>query len=205
MSDGPPSQAPRKHFFRTAVVLVLSAALLWLAVVSAEIVRQSEQDEARAAGAIVVMGAAEYSGRPSPVLRARLDHAYDLYQRGLALLVIISGGAGGDPRYSEGEVGRDYLLKRGVPDQALVAETTGEDTAESAQRVATIMRANGLETCDAVSDAYHMFRVKKILEREGITAYASPRPGSMPKSVWGKTWAVLREAVSYTAWRMHLG
>lgn len=189
---------------RNILLLLLTAALAWLAYVSLRIARQASRNEARAAGAIVVFGAAEYSGRPSPVLRARLDHAYDLYQRGLALLVITTGGAGGDPKFSEGAVGRDYLAKRGVPDRALIAETQGSDTDQSAQRVATILRANGVESCDAVSDAYHMFRVKKMMERQGITAYAAPRPESLPKSAWTRSWAILREAVSYTAWKMHL-
>ena len=188
----------------TAALLMGTAALAWVAAVSIAIERQAGRDEARPAGAIVIFGAAEYAGRPSPVLRARLDHAFDLYQRKLAGLVIVTGGAGGDPVYSEGAVGRDYLRKRGVPDRALIAETLGSDTAHSAERVANILRANGVETCDAVSDAYHMFRVKRMMAREGITAYAAPRPESMPKSLWTRTLTVLREAVSFTAWEMHL-
>lgn len=185
-------------------LLLLTAVLAWLAYLSVRIDRQATRNEAKAAGAIVVFGAAEYSGRPSPVLRARLDHAYDLYQRGLALLIVTTGGSGGDPKFSEGEVGRNYLAKRGVPDRVLIAETQGSDTEQSAQRVAIILRANGVENCDAVSDAYHMFRVKKMMEQQGITVYAAPRPESLPKSVWARSWAILREAVSYTAWKMHL-
>jgi uncharacterized SAM-binding protein YcdF (DUF218 family) len=114
------------------------------------------------ADAIVVFGAAEYSGHPSPVLRARLDHGFDLYQRGIAPVVIVTGGAAADPSFSEGGVGHDYLLHRGVPERALIAETQGRDTAESAVRVAVIMHTNGLHSCVAVSDAYHVFRIRKV-------------------------------------------
>ena len=187
------------------ILLVLPlAALAWGVYVSARIELQSARDEARPAGAIVVFGAAEYSGRPSPVLRARLDHAYELYRRGLAPLVITTGGAGGDPKFNEGAVGRDYLAHRGIPDRALIAETQGSDTDQSATRVATILRANGVSSCDAVSDAYHMFRVKKMMAKRGITAYAAPRPDSIPKSTWASIGAILREAVSYTAWKLHV-
>ena len=124
-------------------------------------------DEARPADAIVVFGAAEYVGHPSPVYRARLDHAYDLFQRGLAPVIITTGGAGNDPHYSEGQVGRDYLEARGIPDVNLIAETQGDDTDESTQRVAVIMHANGMHSALLVSDAYHLYRAKQMMAREG--------------------------------------
>ena len=167
------------------------------------VMRQAHKDEAQPADAIVVFGAAEYSGRPSPVYRARLDHAYDLFERGLAPMVITTGGAGADPTFTEGGVGRDYLLSRGVPDRCLIAETQGDDTAESAQRVAAILRANGMSHVVAVSDAYHIFRIKRLLVRNGITAYGSPRPGSLPKTTTAKLTAALRESASYIFWRLY--
>jgi uncharacterized SAM-binding protein YcdF (DUF218 family) len=167
------------------------------------IVRQAHIDEARRADAIVVFGAAEYSGRPSPVYRARLDHAYDLFERGLAPIVITTGGAGADLKFSEGGVGRDYLSHRGIPDGNLIAETQGEDTAESAQRVSAILRTNGMRTVVAVSDAYHIFRIKRLMWRYGIVAYGSPRPGSMPRTTSAKLSAALREAASYIFWRIY--
>ena len=103
------------------------------------IVDQAGRDEARTADAIVVFGAAQYDGRPSPVYKARLDHAAQLYHRGLAPMVIITGGSGNDLRFSEGVVGREYLKTLGIPDNQLIAETQSPDTAESARRVATIM------------------------------------------------------------------
>ncbi len=167
--------------------------------------REANYDEAGPADAIVVFGAAEYAGRPSPVLRARLDHAYQLFERGLAPLIITTGGAGGDPKFSEGQVGRDYLSSLGVPDVNLIAETQAVDTDQSARRVAVILEANSLKSVLLVSDAYHLYRAKRMMEREGITVSISPRPGSIPKTVWGRWMAALREAVSYTLYKLGVG
>ncbi|MBI4873759.1 MAG: YdcF family protein, partial [Acidobacteria bacterium] len=102
--------------------IVAAALAVSLGAAAREIARQSSLDEARPADVIVVLGAAEYRGRPSPVLRGRLDHAYDLYRRGLAPRILTTGGSGGDPDYTESEVGRAYLLGRGVPSDAIVVE-----------------------------------------------------------------------------------
>ncbi|MBV9608374.1 MAG: YdcF family protein [Acidobacteria bacterium] len=186
------------------VAAVIAGLLLWWTVLFVEIQRQSGRDEARSADTIIVFGAAEYSGRPSPVWRARLDHAYDLFQRGLAPLVITTGGAGEDPHFTEGGVGRAYLMTRGVPEQHLIAETQAHDTDESVERVATILRTNGFHTCLAVSDDYHIFRIKKMLERHGFAAYGSPRPPSHPVSRWQRFELTSREVISYTLWKMHI-
>jgi len=186
------------------VVLAVSAAAAWLASICLAIVRESWRQEIYPADAIVVFGAAEYDGRPSPVFRARLDHAFDIYQRGVAPVVIITGGAAADPHYSEGGVGHDYLLHRGIGDPNLIAETQGSDTAESARRVGVIMRANRMRSCIAVSDAYHVFRIRKLLENEGVRVYLAPRPDSRPRYNGQRALAVLREAASYIAWRLHV-
>lgn len=188
--------------------------LFWIAVAIAAVVyvvanyrliaKQSYIDEARNADAIVVFGAAEYAGKPSPVFKARLDHALSLYQRGLAPIMIVTGGAGGDAVHTEGTVGRDYLIANGVPEKSLIAETTSNDTSDSAERVANIMHANNLKTCVAVSDGYHMYRVKHLMSREGIVAYTSPRPLSKPATMGQKIESNLREVLSLTLWRLHL-
>ncbi len=165
---------------------------------------QANLDQARPADAIVVFGAAEYVGHPSPVFRARLDHAHELFEQGLAPLIITTGGAGKDPKFSEGQVGRDYLAKHGVPDVNLIAETQGTDTEYSARRVAVIMEANNLKSALVVSDAYHLYRAKRMMEHEGITVYTSPWPDSIPKTAWGRWIAALREAVSYVLYRLHM-
>ena len=187
------------------MVAVLFLAATYAAFLYSRIEAQAGRDEAQPADAIVVFGAAEYAGRPSPVYRARLDHAYDLYQRGLAPLIITTGGHGPDPHFSEGGVGHDYLRSRGVPEKNLIAETQSNDTADSAERVGVILKVNGKRTCLAVSDDYHIFRIMRMLEAQGLVVYGAPRPESRPRSRFDRAIVVLKEALSYTLWRMHLG
>lgn len=202
MSDDSASSRPRRRLLRSAA-LALAALAAFLVLTGVRIVREGSLQELHPADAIIVFGAAEYAGHPSPVLRARLDHAFDLFRQGIAPVVITTGGAASDPRFSEGGVGRDYLERRGIPERNLIAETQGSDTAQSAVRVAVILRANGLHSCVAVSDAYHVFRIKKLLEHEGIgPVYVAPRADSRPRSVAQRAYAVLREASSYLLWKL---
>lgn len=194
----------RRHWLLWLVALAALAAVVWFASICLAIVRQASQQEVHPADAIVVFGAAEYAGRPSPVYRARLDHAFDLFKRGVAPVVITTGGAAADPSFSEGGVGHDYLMKRGIPDANLIAETQGSDTAHSAERVGVILRTNHMRSCVAVSDEYHVFRIQKLLEHEGVQVYVAPRPDSRPRSAWQRALAVAREAVGYLAWRLHI-
>lgn len=120
----------------------------------------------------------------------------------MAPIVITTGGSGQDPDFSEGGVGKVYFLRRGVAEQALIEETQGTDTAQSAARVANIMRANGMHSCIAVSDAYHVFRIRALLEHEGVRVEVAPRPESRPRSVAERFVAVMREAASYLIWQM---
>jgi uncharacterized SAM-binding protein YcdF (DUF218 family) len=180
-----------------ALALILAFAFLANAVI-----HDSHQQELRPSDAIIVFGAAQYDGRPSPVYRARLDHAYALFRSGLAPLVITTGGAAADPNFSEGGVGHDYLLRRGIPESALIAETQASDTAQSAERVAVIMRTNRMNRCIAVSDAYHVFRIRKMLEHEGLQVHLAPRLDARPKSVFQRAMAVTKESASYLLWRI---
>jgi len=203
MNDDSVKRRAGRSWLLRLEALVLAALLLFLVVSGIGIAREGSRQELHRADAIVVFGAAEYAGHPSPVLRARLDHAYGLFQKGIAPVVITTGGAASDPSFSEGGVGRDYLKRRGIPERNLIAETQGSDTAQSAMRVAVIMRANGLHSCVAVSDAYHVFRIKRLLEHEGLgPVYVAPRPDSRPHSVVQRTYAVLREACSYLVWKL---
>jgi len=186
------------------VALVAVGVAIFLGISSLQVVHEAGLQEVHSADAIVVFGAAEYAGHPSPVFRARLDHAYDLFERGAAPVVITTGGAAADPTFSEGGVGHDYLMHGGIPEAKLIAETQGSDTASSAERVAVIMRTNRMRSCVAVSDAYHVFRIRKLLEHEGVQVYVAPRPDSRPRSLWQRAWAVLREAASYLAWRLSI-
>jgi uncharacterized SAM-binding protein YcdF (DUF218 family) len=203
MTDEAANQHPHTRRWLRLLVLVVVAVLLFLMITAVQVVHTASLQEIHPADAIVVFGAAEYSGHPSPVLRARLDHALEVFHRGVAPVVITTGGAAADPTFSEGGVGRDYLMRHGVPERSLIAETQGRDTSESAARVGVIMRANGLHSCIAVSDAYHVFRIRKLLEHEGITpVYVAPRPDSRPRSTWQREVAVLRESTSYLLWRV---
>ncbi len=197
-------EALRRSRLLQIVVAVALSLIFFFGVTSLRIVREAGKQELHPADAIVVFGAAEYAGHPSPVWRARLDHAYDLFVRGLAPVVITTGGAAADPSFSEGGVGRDYLMHRGIPERNLIAETLGSDTAHSAERVAVILRANGMHSCLAVSDEYHVFRIKRLLQHENIQVYVAPRAGSRPRSRWQRMIAVLREAVSYLAWKLSI-
>jgi uncharacterized SAM-binding protein YcdF (DUF218 family) len=205
MTDDSVKRPSKRSWLLWLEVLGLMALAGFLTLTGIRIVREGSRQELHTADAIVVFGAAEYSGRPSPVLRARLDHAFELFQKGIAPVVITTGGAASDPSFSEGGVGSDYLKRRGIPERDLIAETQGSDTAQSAVRVAVIMRANGLRSCVAVSDAYHVFRIKRLLEHEGIgPVYVAPRPDSRPHSVVQRGYAVLREACSYLVWKMSM-
>jgi uncharacterized SAM-binding protein YcdF (DUF218 family) len=195
------SKLPLKSWIVVLAAIVAAGFLLYNA---AQIIREADVDEPHAADAIVVFGAAEYVGHPSPVYRARLDHAYELFERGLASVIITTGGAGKDLRYSEGQVGRDYLENRGVPDVDLIAETQGDNTEGSVHRVATILRANGMHSALLVSDAYHLYRARQMMVHEGMQVYVSPRPGSIPKTVLGRWMSALRESFSYMLYRAHV-
>ena len=196
-----PRNAPWLFWTAIVALAVFAGAIV---AVARSIVRDAAKQELQPADAIVVFGAAEYAGRPSPVFRARLDHANDLFRRGLAPLLITTGGRASDPKFSEGGVGRDYLMRHGVPESALLAETEASDTSESAHTVAAMMRARQLKRCIAVSDAYHVFRIRKMLERQGMQVYLAPRADSRPRSAWQRGAAILRESISFLLWRAGL-
>lgn len=190
----------KRLFVILTLVVALPAAvvMVWLA---REIQRQSVVDEAEQADVIVVLGAAEYNGRPSPVLKARLDHAFELHRRRLAPRILTTGGAGGDPHFTEGEVGRDYLIARGVPVEDIIVEGEGDSTVSTVLAVAEIMRRMGMDSAILVSDGYHIYRSKKILQNQGLIVYGSPRPSTAPGQTRGE-WLLLRQALGYLLWRV---
>lgn len=186
-----------------AVLVVLIVVCIWFWWLFDQMHRTASIDQSARADAIAVFGAAEYNGRPSPVLYARLQHALDLYQRGLAPIVITLGG-GVDPQMSEGAVGRDFFLSHNVPDARIIAETSSSDTEESVQRLAAIASENHLRVILVVSDATHMFRIQQLCRAAGLRVLLSPR--STGKSV-GKLDIATRyahEMIAYTLWRLHL-
>lgn len=199
---GPPPVVSKRA--RKVIYTIVALIVAYVGFTYYVIARQSEMDETRNADAIVVFGAAEYSGRPSPVLKARLQHALELYNKGLAPFVITTGGNGEDPNYSEGGVGREFMLANGVPEGHIIAETQSDDTNESAQRVAAIMRINKLTTCLVVSDGYHIYRIKQMMAEQGVTAFGAPRAGTKDLSEFRRATLYLREVLSITLWRLHI-
>ncbi|MGA2217575.1 MAG: YdcF family protein [Terracidiphilus sp.] len=204
-----------KSISRNSVPLVLLVVLVLLAMVAggwswwvyAQIESYAGTDQAAPADAIGVFGAAEYDGKPSPVYRARLDHALELYKRKIAPLIITLGGAGGDD-YSEGAVGREYLMGAGVPAHAIIAETVSRNTEDSARRIAVIARTNNLRRLVIVSDGTHLFRIHEICAADGLDVLTSPRPqvpveGGASGNT-GEFERMAHEILSYTAWRLHL-
>jgi uncharacterized SAM-binding protein YcdF (DUF218 family) len=196
----------RNWRLRALLVLLLvfaAGALAWCRWVYVQIESYAGQDQAAPSDAIAVFGAAEYDGRPSPVFRARLNHAFDLYHRGIAPLIITLGGAGGD-QYSEGSVGRGYLVGLGVPEQAIIAETQSRDTEESAERISVIARANGVRRLVIVSDGTHLFRIHAICAADGLDVLTSPRPTVSIEGGSADFERITHEILSYTLWRLHL-
>jgi len=165
----------RRTHLRARVIgaAVVVAILAWIGMVVAVIV-VGARDQAAPANAIVVLGAAQYEGHPSPVLRARLDHALELYQRSLAPLVIVTGGTGAGDTTSEAQVGRRFLLEHGVPDSAIVMETRGLTTSQSVHAVAAIVSALPGRRVILVSDPFHMLRLSILARALGLTPLTSP-------------------------------
>ncbi len=198
-----------RHRFRAflmfVVVLGMFAAVGWCGWVYAQMRAVGDHDDAHPADAIAVFGAAQYVGHPSPVYHARLDHAVSLFQRQIAPVVITLGG-NADDRYgvSEGGVGRDYLLAKGVPFDHILAETESVDTEQQAERLAAIARERGFKRVVVVSDPTHLFRIAALCREEGLPVYTSPRSSFGNISRWDRTMRVLHEIVSYTAMRLDL-
>jgi uncharacterized SAM-binding protein YcdF (DUF218 family) len=158
---------------RLVLSAIVVAAAVWVWSVVA-VYAASQRDEARPAEAIVVLGAAQYVGRPSPVLKARLDHALSLWRRQLAPRMVFTGGTGEGDTTSEAAVGRNYALRHGVPDSAILLESHGRTTSESMQAVAALLHDRGLMRVILVSDGFHMRRLSIIARRNGLEPYGSP-------------------------------
>lgn len=185
-ADGTPPAAkhrPRSRLRRPLTVgLVVAALLAGYYCVSLWQVRSAgRSDQARQVDAIVVMGAAQYDGRPSPQLAARLDHVAVLWPEGLAPLVVVTGGNQPGDRFTEADASAAYLIERGVPDSAILREDRGSTSYESLQRAKALLdeRSVGPHSVLVVTDPYHTLRSKLIAEEVGLTAYGSPTPTSV--------------------------
>jgi len=168
---------------RIALAVLLAPFLVYLlAFLSVLIV--SRQDQRRPVDAIVVLGAAQYNGKPSPVLRARLDHALALYREGLAGTVVVTGGIGEGDQVSEATVGRGYLVTHGVPDSAVVVRPEGRSTQASMTSVSQWAEEHGVRRVLLVSDPFHMLRLRLEARRTTLEAYTSPTPSSPISHNW---------------------
>jgi uncharacterized SAM-binding protein YcdF (DUF218 family) len=188
-----------KRVARNILLFAIAALLISIAYLSVRIGQQSTRDEAQPSDLILVLGAAEYRGRPSPVLRSRLDHALDLYRQKLAPLIMTTGGPGGDPVFTEGGVGRAYLMSKGVPSEAIIVEDEGESTVASTAMAGEIMRRMGLRSAIVVSDGYHIYRVKKMMQFRGLNVYGSPRKELSPDFL-KERWNYVKQAIGYLLW-----
>jgi uncharacterized SAM-binding protein YcdF (DUF218 family) len=156
----------------TLAGLVVATAVIGF--VAFRIWDQGNRDERPAADAIVVMGAAQYDGRPSPIFAARLDHAIDLYHEGIAPILIVTGGKAEGDRTTEAASARDYAVRHEVPAGAILAEDQSRTTLQSIRGVAGLMRDHDLQSAVFVSDPSHMLRVLRMASDQGITGYGSP-------------------------------
>lgn len=153
---------------------VVALALAVWAASAAMVVYWGSRDEAAAADAIVVLGAAQYVGRPSPVLRARLDHAIALYEHGYAPLLVLTGGVGDGDTTSEAAVGRRYAGRAGVPQEAILTEEHGRTTTESLYAVSALLHERGLRRVILVSDPFHVLRLRILASRLDLSPMTSP-------------------------------
>ena len=209
LSERTPKPARKRgwfaRFFNFCVLLIFLAVVGWTGWVYHGITTTAQIDNAQTADAIAVFGAAEYAGRPSPVLHARLDKAVALYNRGIAPVIITLGGGGDkDSGNSEGAVGRDYLLAQGVPYDHIVAETTSIDTEQQVDRLAEIARRDHLQHIVVVSDGTHLFRIALLCRRTGLDIYTSPRAPLGHIDELDSAERMTHEILSYTSLRLNL-
>jgi uncharacterized SAM-binding protein YcdF (DUF218 family) len=183
------SRDPRSEVRRWLITLVLTvvvgACLLGGSLVVA-IYMAARSNQTRPVDAIVVMGAAQFNGRPSAVLKARLDTTFEVWEDGIAPLIIVTGGKMPGDQFTESEASRDYLVALGVPERSILLENEGRTSQTSLQGVASIARDRNLRSVLIVSDGFHLFRSKLIADRNGLDAYGVPVDNS-PISPWSTT------------------
>ncbi len=178
--------------------LVVGAFAIWAATI-ALILYAGARPVIKQADAILVLGAAQYNGRPSPVFQARLDHAIGLFHKGLATQMVFTGGVGAGDTVSEGEVARRYAIKHDVPAHAIMVEREGVTSAESVGAAAALMRAKGLRSALVVSDSYHMLRLELLARRAGIRPYRAPAASPIDRARRQRVRYILRESVLFPA------
>ncbi|HWR98130.1 MAG TPA: YdcF family protein [Candidatus Methanoperedens sp.] len=198
--------AGRRSVGRTLAVVVLvglAGSLAVTAYTTFRIWQQGDVDDAPDMGtadAIVVLGAAQYDGRPSPVFRARLDHAIALWREGRAPLLVVTGGRQEGDRLSEAATARDYATGQGVPAASIRMEDVGRSTLESLRAVASILEREALESAVFVSDRSHMLRVLRTARDLGIEAYGSPAADSPMDATMARRFEATLHELGALAW-----
>ena len=191
-----------KWFALVTIVVLVSIGTYWIFLYR-EVRSSAVRDEAKVSDVIIVLGAAQYNGRPSKILKARLDHALELYRRGFAEAIITTGGYGPDPNYSEAQVSTKYLIEHGVNALNIVTEQASLTTRDSIRAATALMRSKAWTTVVVVSDGFHLYRLKEMFRDEGITAYPSPAPDSpIERSASQRFWFSLREVFLFSAYRL---
>ena len=183
-----------------AGILLLVLLVVYVGATFVQVYRSSRDDGAVAADAIVVLGAAQYDGRPSPVLQDRLDHALALYEADFADTIVLTGGRQAGDRFTEATTGYNYLREQGVPDAALLREVDGTSTWESLKASARFLIARGLTKVVLVTDGYHAKRVGAIADGLGLDASVSPSNSRL--SAAGELRQLLRETVAVSLGRI---
>ena len=181
--------------------LAVAALVAFLTVTFAQVWQASGRDEAQRAQAILVFGAAQYNGRPSPVLRARLDHAAALYKRGYADTVVVTGGRRPGDKFTEATASADYLIAHGVPDSAVLREVSGRTSWQSLASASAFLKQRRISRIILVSDGFHALRVRAMAAELGLTAYTSPARNSPIHGV-GKVPYLLKETVAVAVGRV---
>jgi uncharacterized SAM-binding protein YcdF (DUF218 family) len=179
----------------TAAVLLLTAVAVWRAA------HHDDASEVASADVIVVLGAAQYDGQPSPVFAGRLDHAALLFDQGRAAQVVVVGGSRPGDHSTEAEAGRDYLIAQGLPAEAVVAEPVGHTTYESLRALASWMRDRGLATAFLVSDPWHNLRIERMASDLGFEGHASATWTSAAKTEGTRLGGYARETLAYLFYR----
>jgi uncharacterized SAM-binding protein YcdF (DUF218 family) len=175
--DGAPVEEPAVNRRRRWPRLALAFAILvvgYYGINLFQVWHTGRSDQARPVDAIIVMGAAQYDGRPSPQLQARLDHVVELWNQGLAPIIVVTGGNQPGDRFTEASASAAYLVEHGVAGDAILQENQGRSSWESLRGAATILRAHDAHRVLLVSDPYHSLRIRLMAEDLGFVAYVSP-------------------------------
>jgi len=184
-----------KSAFRRVFFLLLGASIIWWLATAISVYTFGQIDETEPADTAIVLGAAAYRDRPSPVFRERINHAIALYQAGTVDAIIFTGGVGWNDNLAESETAREYAIEAGVPEDAIYIETVSGDTFENLEQAQLIMQNQGFTSALIVSDPLHMQRAMIIAGDLGLEAYSSPTTTSRYESARAQLWFLFREVL----------